>query len=127
MVIFSFLILIPTHQKICAAPGDGTDLIKSQFQIAASMGLSNKDVKSIVIYFLKWLLGIVGVLAVIGFVISGIMYITAAGDDDKISQAKSMMTYSIIGISVALLGLVIVQAISFIIDAGSTVAPPADE
>lgn len=59
---------------------------------------------------MRWILIIVGILGVIGFAIAGIMYLTAAGDEDRIKQAKSAMIYSIVGIIVALLGLVIMNA-----------------
>ena len=78
-------------------------------------GLSNNSFYVVIHNLLMYLLGIVGVLAVVGFVISGIMYITAAGDEDRVDLAKKMLTYSIVGIVVALLGLVIVTALSYII------------
>ena len=64
---------------------------------------------------MTWLLGIVAVLGIIGFAISGIMYLTAAGDEDRMSTAKKAMVYSIIGIAVALLGLVAVKTIASIL------------
>jgi hypothetical protein len=56
-----------------------------------------------------WLLEIVGIFAVIGFVIAGILYLTSAGSEDRISLAKGALVYSIIGIVVALSGLVIIR------------------
>jgi multisubunit Na+/H+ antiporter MnhB subunit len=56
------------------------------------------------------LLYILGFFAVIGFVISGIMFLTAAGNEDQATKAKSYMIYSIVGILVALLGLIILNA-----------------
>lgn len=61
---------------------------------------------------MKWLLGLVGIIGVIGFAIAGIMYLTAAGDDERIKQAKSAMMYSIVGVIVALVGLVALGAAS---------------
>ena len=60
---------------------------------------------------MQWLLGIVGILAVIAFAISGILYLTAAGDEDRIATAKKAMTYAIIGLVVALIGLILITAI----------------
>lgn len=57
-----------------------------------------------------WILGLVGIIAVIGFAISGIMYLTAAGDEGRIDSAKRGMTASITGVIVAIIGLVIVFA-----------------
>ena len=59
---------------------------------------------------MTWILGLVGVLGVIGFAIAGILYLTAAGDEDRIATARRAMTWSIVGVIVALLGVVIIKA-----------------
>ncbi|PIP27487.1 MAG: hypothetical protein COX30_01650 [Candidatus Moranbacteria bacterium CG23_combo_of_CG06-09_8_20_14_all_39_10] len=74
-------------------------------------GLSDAPIKNILVNLLKWLLMISGVIALIGFAISGIQYITAAGDDDLMSAAKRNLTYSVIGVIVILGSFVIIQAI----------------
>jgi multisubunit Na+/H+ antiporter MnhB subunit len=63
-----------------------------------------------------WLLGLLGFVAVIGFVISGIMYLVAAGDEKRQENAKRAMYYSIIGVIVGLSGLVIVYAVINMLD-----------
>ncbi|MFA6383644.1 MAG: hypothetical protein WCX17_04470 [Parcubacteria group bacterium] len=68
---------------------------------------------------MNWLLALVGILGVIGFAIAGILYLTAAGDEDRIKTAKSAMTYSIIGVIIALLGLVIIRAAASMIGGSS--------
>lgn len=59
----------------------------------------------------SWLLSIFGFLGILGFIVSGIMYIMAAGDDDMIERAKTTMWYSIVGIIVGLVGYIIIVAI----------------
>jgi type IV secretory pathway VirB2 component (pilin) len=78
-------------------------------------GLSDASFYEIIKRLLNYLLGFIGVLAVVGFVVAGIMYITAAGDENRMENAKKMLTYSIIGLAVALLSLVILIAIDIII------------
>lgn len=68
---------------------------------------------------LTWLLGIVGVIAIIGFVISGIQYLTSAGDEDRMKSAKRNMLYAIIGVVVVLSSYVIIQAIQYALEARS--------
>jgi hypothetical protein len=80
---------------------------------AAETGLSGAGIQAILTNLLRWLLGIVGVVALIGFAISGVQYILAAGNDKIIETAKKNMVNSIIGIVVVLASLVIVQAIDF--------------
>jgi len=60
---------------------------------------------------MQWLLIVVGILGVIGFVIAGIIYLTAAGDESQIERGKHTMIYSIVGVIVALLGVIIIKAV----------------
>jgi len=71
--------------------------------------LPDASVSVIVESVMNWLLYLVGFLGVIGFAIAGILYLTAAGDDDRISKAKNAMLYSIIGVIVAIAGLVVLN------------------
>lgn len=63
--------------------------------------------------FLTWALGIIGLIALISFIISGIQYMLAAGEDTAMQKAKRNMLYSIYGIVVALSGVIIIQAIFY--------------
>lgn len=61
---------------------------------------------------LNFLLSIVGILGIIMLVIGGIMYLTAAGSEERIETGKKIVVYAIIGIVVALAALVIVSQIA---------------
>ncbi len=61
---------------------------------------------------LDFLLSIIGVIGIIMLVIGGIMYMTAAGDENRIDTGKKIVTYAIVGIFVALASLVIVTQIA---------------
>ena len=79
---------------------------------AAASELKGTSIYDIIAATLGWLLAILGFIAVMGFVISGILYLTAAGNETQIEKAKNAMTYSIIGVIVALMGYVIITAVS---------------
>ena len=83
-------------------------------------GISNQNIIQTLGNVLKWMLAAVGVLGVIAFVIAGIMYLTAAGDEDRIKLAKNAMTYAVMGIVVALIGLIVVTTASQIFGANPT-------
>ena len=74
-------------------------------------GLPQGSIFDIIKNVMLWLLGLLGFVAVIGFVISGIMYLVAAGDEKRQESAKRAMYYSIIGVIVGLVGLVILYAV----------------
>jgi len=81
-------------------------------------GLSSISVFDLVARVLNWLLGILGVLGVLAFVISGIQYLVSVGDEDLAKTAKRNITYTIIGLVVALAGLIIVNTIAGLTGAG---------
>lgn len=64
---------------------------------------------------MSWLLGLVGFVAVIAFVISGMQYLLSAGNQDMIETAKRNMKWSIMGLVVALSGVVIITFIHTIL------------
>jgi cytochrome bd-type quinol oxidase subunit 2 len=85
----------------------------------AGTNLASRTIGSQLNIILLWLLAIVAVLAVIGFVVAGVLYITAAGDEDQVEKAKKTMMYSIIGLIVALIGYIVVNSIGQIFVTGS--------
>jgi hypothetical protein len=94
-------------------------LAGAQFMAPGDTNLPASSIMDIVRNFMRWILIIVGVLGVIGFAIAGILYLTAAGDEDRITSAKRAMIYSIVGVVVALLGLVILNAVYSMLGAKS--------
>lgn len=83
----------------------------------AETGLSDKTIAEILTQLLNWLLEIVGIIAIIGFVISGIMYLVSAGNEEMITKAKKYMLYCLIGIIVALASFVVIKTIDSILNA----------
>jgi len=83
-------------------------LVNAQFvpPTPGETGLPRQTVFGIITNIMDVLLAAVGIIGVIGFAIAGILYLTAAGDEGRIETAKKAMLYSIIGVVVALAGLV---------------------
>jgi len=73
--------------------------------------LPSTSLSDIISKLALWLLGIFGFIAVIGFVISGIIYLISAGDEDAQERAKRAMIYSITGVIVGLVGVVVIYAV----------------
>ncbi len=90
------------------------------YAYASQSGVPGGTVTNIIKQTLNWLLAILGFFGIIGFVISGILYLTSAGNDDQISTAKNAMKYSIIGVIVALLGFVIIKAVDTLLTGTSS-------
>ena len=61
--------------------------------------------------FMNWSLSIVGFIAIISFVLAGFQYLLAFGDPKSMEKAKSHVRWSIIGVIVALSGMVVIYAV----------------
>ena len=67
---------------------------------------------TVLLNVLNFLLSIVGVIAIIMLVIGGMAFFTAAGDTSKVTTAKKIITFALIGITVALASLVLVRQLA---------------
>ncbi|MGB4834347.1 MAG: pilin [Candidatus Moraniibacteriota bacterium] len=110
---FKKLAIGAVNGLVLLAPASALALTNGSWNLtnSQSSNLPTGTIYQIIATTLSWLLAILGFIAVIGFVISGILYLTAAGNETQIEKAKSAMTYSIIGVIVALMGYVIIQAV----------------
>ena len=64
-------------------------------------------ISSILSNILNFVLSIIGVLGIIGLVVSGVMYMTATGDEKQMKLAKNAAIGSVIGIVIALGSLIL--------------------
>ena len=85
----------------------------------STSGLQNTTISSVIANLITWGLYIIGGLGVLGFVYSGFLYITAAGDDTKTGEAKKVMVYSVVGVLVALIGLIAMKTVIGVVGANN--------
>ena len=101
---------LPTNVSAQAA----NSVVKKGITTATTADMENKSIAgeggliSILINFLLWT---VGILSVAMIIFSGFRYITSAGDAAKTKSAQTALTYSIVGLIVAVLAWVIVKMI----------------
>lgn len=79
----------------------------------SGFGLPQASITRITGNLLDWILGILAIVGVIGFVISGIIYLVSTGDETMIERAKEAMKWSIVGVIVGLSGVIIIQAVDW--------------
>lgn len=96
-------------------PGDqGQITTPDDVSVMGSMFTMPKNIRGlgdIIEMVLKVLEYIIGVLAFISIVMSGIKYITSGGDSAKAEKAKKTLIYSVIGIVLAVFSLIITSII----------------
>ena len=85
-------------------------IANAQWALPQGSGLPTGSIYMIASGIMLWILIIFGFVGVIGFAISGILYLTAAGDETQIEKAKKAMTYSIVGAIIGISGYVFLQA-----------------
>jgi hypothetical protein len=71
-------------------------------QHAENIGLGNRDPKSIIVGVIQVILGFLGLLAVIIILIGGFKWMTAGGNDDKVTEARKLIVSGIIGLLIVL-------------------------
>lgn len=89
-------------------------LALGQFEVDRGMvdsGLSDTSVYDIATNLMRFMLMLITILAIIGFVGAGIMYITSGGNTKQTESAFNWFKYSIIGIIVALIGYIALRLI----------------
>ncbi|OGY52804.1 MAG: hypothetical protein A3B15_01505 [Candidatus Buchananbacteria bacterium RIFCSPLOWO2_01_FULL_45_31] len=79
-------------------------------------GLGTRDLREGVMMIVQYLLGFLGIIAIIVILYGGFVWLTSAGSEEKVGQAKKIITAGIIGliiifISYAIAAFVITQLI----------------
>jgi glucose uptake protein GlcU len=107
----------------CPDGGAGYTLVKGVcVPSAASTGLSAATPWVIITNVLNWLMGIVGLIAMLVFVVSGWMYLTAVGDEKKTEDAKNNIKYAVTGVAVSLVAYVAVSLVANLMGVGAGVS-----
>lgn len=68
-------------------------------------------IADIFLIIMQWIFAFALILGIIMVIISGISYMTAAGDSDKVGKATKILTYSVIGVAIALISSFVIQII----------------
>ena len=71
-------------------------------EYAENMGLGRKDPRDIVASVIRVAIGLLGIVAVVIVLIGGFTWMTAGGNDDKISEAKKWIFAGVIGLAIIL-------------------------
>lgn len=80
----------------------------SYFNPSDTLGLGSADLQETVIAIIQWVLGLLGLVAVIMILVGGFKWMTAGGNEESIESAKKLLTAAIIGLIIVLLAWAIV-------------------
>ncbi|NTV41528.1 MAG: hypothetical protein HGA61_04650 [Candidatus Moranbacteria bacterium] len=70
------------------------------------------SLSAIAIKVLNFLLGIFGVLSLIMMILGASLYLTSAGEEDRIKKGKDIFKYSVLGVVIAMSAMILVRQIA---------------
>lgn len=74
--------------------------------------VDSPSLTSVVTKILNFLLGIFGIMSLIMMIIGASLYLTSAGDEDRIKKGKDIFKYAILGVVIAMSAMVLVRQIA---------------
>ena len=86
--------------------------------LGKELSFQNLSASQILMRLINFLLAIVGSLFLISMLIGGIWYFSAGADESKIELGRKTITYSIVGITIAIAAMVVLRQINLIITGG---------
>jgi len=95
IVVFITLINVALAQKV--------EFPQNLETFAQQQGLTTENPRVITVRTIQWALGFLGLVAVIMIIYGGITWMTSAGNEKRVTQAKQILTYSVIGMIIILL------------------------
>ena len=78
-------------------------------EFAGSLGFTSTDLKQTVLNIITFVLGLLGIIAVVMILYGGFIWLTAGGNEDKVDSAKKIISSAVIGLVVVLLAWAIVN------------------
>ena len=80
-------------------------------------GLGTTDIRQGVMSIINYVFGFLGIIAIVLILYAGFIWMTAAGNEEKVEQAKKIITAAVIGlviifVSYALANFVVTQLIT---------------
>ena len=80
-------------------------------QSVASATGGQGSIRQLALQIVNFFLGFLGIVAVMMIIYGGFLYVTAAGNDEKVGQAKKIIMYAVIGIIIILVSFAIVNTV----------------
>jgi len=105
LAIFALMVAVPSFSAVPVAHAQDPNIIwgnVDQNEIGNQIGLGSEDPRIIAANVVRVLLGFLGIIAVIIILFGGFKWMTAGGNDEKVGEARKLMTQGIIGLIIIL-------------------------
>ena len=107
---FAIAIAIPSLLK------EIFDIFKGGQKVSATVIEEATPITTILLNVTNFFLTIIGILALISFVVGGLQYLLSTGENKKTEQAKNIIVYSTIAILISGAGVIIINQIFSILE-----------
>lgn len=98
-VLLSFIFM--PHRMLAGLDFDNPGLLDG-------LGLPEADLDNTVVNFISWVLGFFGLISLIMIIYGGFMYLTAAGSEERVDKAKTILRQAVIGMVIVMLSYVLI-------------------
>ncbi|PIY97225.1 MAG: hypothetical protein COY66_00555 [Candidatus Kerfeldbacteria bacterium CG_4_10_14_0_8_um_filter_42_10] len=122
ILVGMFLVYLATNSVGFFVPQKAS-AVSFDYGLGSSLGLGTADLLDTVISVLQWILGLLGLVAVIIVLYGGFVWMTAGGNQEKIKKAKKILMNALIGLAIILLSWAIVYFVMGIINNSTNPSP----
>ncbi len=109
LVLAAFVVSLAAFVLFVHAPAAQAATPFTLEDIGSTIGLGTSDLKGVIINVLRWVLGILALTAVVFIVYGGFLWLTAAGNPERIQKAKRVIVNAVIGLVIVLISWAIVS------------------
>ncbi len=117
--ILSFLFLSQNYLPANATQGEDSPVSNKTVTLTNPIG--STDIPTLIGYIIKAVMGIVGSLALVMVIYGGFVWMTAAGNAEKVTQGKNILIWAIIGLVVIFSAYIIVANIISVTTTGELI------
>jgi len=71
--------------------------------------LGNRDIPTLIAAIIKYVLGFVGVIALVMFIIGGLIWMTSGGSAEKVKKGKDTLIWAVLGMGLVFFSYTIVS------------------
>ena len=110
--IIAFVALVALLSPFLVIAADVDPLgITSGGNIGLDAAAEDVTIKDTALNIIKWAMGFVGIVAIVVFLIGGVTWMTAGGNEEKVKKGKKYLINGLIGLVIAILAYAIITLI----------------
>src|SRR3989338_5037168 len=100
---FLLILILPYFNVFAEVTGDSGDPLQTGFEIVRQFGggsLGEAELTTVIVKLVNVLLGFLGIIAVIIILWGGFKWMTAAGNEENVREARNVIVAGIIGLGI---------------------------